>query len=76
MKEELNTFATDVFRRLDELKISIPIPIPEPSPNLIVEALKANTEALKALSEPLQQPKMSSKPQLKQSKARPLQSPL
>ena len=46
-KEEFKTSATELFTKLDELKSSIPAPVPEPNP--IVEALKANTEALNAL---------------------------
>ena len=39
-KDELKTFAIEVFQRLDELKSSIPAPILEPSPNAIAEAPK------------------------------------
>ena len=49
IKEELKTFAIEVFRRLDELKSSIPVPVPEPSVNPIVEALKAPSEDVKNL---------------------------
>ena len=40
-----------MFTKLDEFKSLIPAPVREPPTNQIVEALKANTEALKALED-------------------------
>jgi hypothetical protein len=48
-KEEFNTFATNLFTKLDELKSSIPTSVP-PSPIVqFTEALSKNTAALNAL---------------------------
>ena len=49
IKEEFETFPTNLFTKLDVLKSSIPTPVEEPPTNTIAEALKETVEALNAL---------------------------